>query len=58
MAKDELFCNTCGIRANVPKVLIVLTDGESSSDSESLSAATQPLKVFQSVFYRPDYQSL
>ena len=45
MAEEEVFCNNCGIRFDVPKVLIVITDGKSSSNSLPMLQATQGLKV-------------
>lgn len=44
-AEQEFFCDHCGIRKNVPKILIVLTDGRSSFSSKPLKTVTQPLKV-------------
>ena len=45
MAYQELFCNQCGNRANVTKILLVVTDGKSSSSSGNLRNAAQPLMV-------------
>ncbi|XP_057306541.1 coadhesin-like [Hydractinia symbiolongicarpus] len=44
MAEKEFFCDTCGNRVGVPKVLIVITDGKSSSSSAPMTIATQGLK--------------
>jgi len=47
MAEEKVFCHTCGGRKNVPKVLIVITDGEINMACKSISEATKNLKVIQ-----------
>jgi len=44
LAEKKLFCATCGLREGVPKVLIVFTDGKSSSTSQPMSSASAYLK--------------
>ena len=44
MAEREFFCNSC-IREGVPRVLIVLTDGNTNPGSEDLGVVTKGMKV-------------
>lgn len=43
MANEKLFCDGC-VRPGVSKVLIVITDGRSSAESDSMTEATLELK--------------
>ena len=45
MAEEKLFCSSCGVRGNIPHVLLVITDGNTNDGSESLTQATATLKV-------------
>ena len=45
MAEEKVFCDSCGVRPDVPKVLIVITDGKSSYTSTSMTQASKGLKV-------------
>ncbi|XP_066916536.1 coadhesin-like [Clytia hemisphaerica] len=45
MAEEKVFCDSCGTRGpNVPKVLIVITDGKSSYSSQTMTEASKGLK--------------
>jgi len=44
MAEKKLLCNSCGLRENVPRALIVLTDGKASMIAAPMSEVTQKLK--------------
>ena len=46
MAEEKVFCDSCGVRPEVPKVLIVITDGKSSYSSKSMTQASKGLKVW------------
>ena len=45
MANERLFTERSGARKDVPKFLIVLTDGKTSEDSAAYSTVLAPLKV-------------
>lgn len=49
MAEKALFCDKCGLRQGVPRVLIVVTDGISSRFSKPMKVASANLKVKQDV---------
>ena len=55
LAEDKLFCESCGVRGkDVPKVLIVITDGKKSIESIEMPEATKNLKVKEKYIY-PKY---
>ena len=45
MAETKFFCSGCN-PAGKPKVLIVITDGNTNDGSEDLGVATQAMKVY------------
>ena len=48
MAENEFFCDGCN-PAGKPKVLIVITDGNTNPGSENLDTATKGMKVSSEV---------
>lgn len=44
-ARTKFFCASCGIRKNVPKLVIIITDGRSADESENLKAVASKLKA-------------
>jgi len=45
MVEEKIFCDTCGARENVTKVVIVITDGKSNMGSVPMQEAIYGLKV-------------
>ena len=50
-AEEELFCDTCGMRADSRKLLLVVTDGKSNYGSDTMTNATRGLKVCSVAFF-------
>ena len=50
LAERELFCPSC-TRPGKPKVLLVITDGNTNPGSEDLTVASQTMKVCLSYFW-------
>ncbi|XP_057306646.1 coadhesin-like [Hydractinia symbiolongicarpus] len=44
VAEEKFFCEACGLREGVPRVLLVLTDGKSSMNSRPMPDASRKLK--------------
>ena len=45
MAKEKMFCKTCGTRPDYPHVLVGIGDGRSSASENQLKDTSNALKV-------------
>ena len=45
MAEEQIFCDTCGTRKDVTKVLVLITDGKGDAGSMPIAEASKGLKV-------------